>query len=177
MRIVAGRLGGRSFASPHSRRTHPMSDKMRGALFNVLGDIGGLDVLDAFAGSGALSFEAISRGAASALAIENDKPAQRAISENVAALGLEPIVTLVSANCGSWSDNNLGRLFGLVLADPPYDKLQPHILSKLARHLQPEGLYVLSWPGGVAPPDVEGCHQVAQKVYGDAQLIFYRRDG
>ena len=69
MRVIAGRLGGRLFDSPHTRRTHPMSDKARGALFNMLGDIEGMHVLDPFAGTGALSFEAISRGAASALAI------------------------------------------------------------------------------------------------------------
>jgi 16S rRNA (guanine966-N2)-methyltransferase len=83
MRIIAGRLGGRHFASPQGRRTHPMSDKMRGALFNALGDIDGLSVLDAFAGSGALAFEAVSRGAGHAVAIDVDKSAQRAIAENI----------------------------------------------------------------------------------------------
>ena len=60
MRIIAGTLGGRNFDSK-SQATHPMSEKMRGALFNVLGDIDGLKVLDCFAGSGAIGFEAISR--------------------------------------------------------------------------------------------------------------------
>ena len=72
MRIIAGYLGGRQFNSPRSNRTHPMSDKARGGLFNALGDISGLTVLDAFAGSGALSFEAISRGAESVIAVDID---------------------------------------------------------------------------------------------------------
>jgi 16S rRNA (guanine(966)-N(2))-methyltransferase RsmD len=76
MRIIAGTLGGRTFESPHGRRTHPMSDKVRGSLFNTLGDIDGLTILDAFAGSGALAFEAISRGAEHVLAIEIDNRAQ-----------------------------------------------------------------------------------------------------
>ena len=64
MKVVAGSRGGRNFASPHNNRTHPMSDKVRGALFNALGDLDGLSVLDAYAGSGACSLEAASRGAA-----------------------------------------------------------------------------------------------------------------
>jgi len=70
VRIIAGYLSGRQFNSPRSNRTHPMSDKARGGLFNSLGDISGLSLLDAFAGSGALSFEAISRGTASSVAVD-----------------------------------------------------------------------------------------------------------
>ncbi len=70
MRVIAGWLGGQNFDSPKSNRVHPMSDKMRGAIFGVLGDIKGLTVLDAFSGSGALAIESISRGAKSAIAID-----------------------------------------------------------------------------------------------------------
>lgn len=175
MRIIAGILGGRQFGSPHGNHTHPMSDKMRGALFNMLGDIHGLTVLDAFAGSGALSFEAVSRGAASALALDNDKPAQRTIAENVQALGLIKQIRLIGANVSSWSDNNPTAQFNLVLCDPPYDKLQLSLLQKLTRHLAPHGVYVLSWPGKLTPPEFHGLHQVAHKTYGDSQLVFFQQ--
>ena len=66
MRIIAGSLGGRVFKAPSGHRTHPMSEKIRGAIFNALGDISDLTVLDAFTGSGALCFEAVSRGVANA---------------------------------------------------------------------------------------------------------------
>ncbi|MEI6237412.1 MAG: RsmD family RNA methyltransferase [Candidatus Saccharibacteria bacterium] len=82
MRIVAGNLRGHHFDSPKNAKTHPMSDKMRGALFNMLGDIEGLTVFDAFGGSGALSFEAISRGAKSAIITEVDKYAWAVIKQN-----------------------------------------------------------------------------------------------
>jgi len=95
MRIIAGRLGGRLFDSPHSHKTHPMSDKARGALFNILGDISGMSVLDPFAGTGAISFEAVSRGAAGAVAIELDKQAQKVITANIASLGLIHEVKLI----------------------------------------------------------------------------------
>src|ERR1700756_1715958 len=102
MRIIAGRLGGRRFASPRGHRTHPMSDKMRGALFNSLGELAGLSVLDAFAGSGALAFEAVSRGAKGAVAIDLDRSAQQAIAANITALGLQDQVKLVRASAGAW---------------------------------------------------------------------------
>lgn len=175
MRIIAGSLGGRNFASPHSNRTHPMSDKMRGALFNSLGDIDGLTVLDAFAGSGALSFEAVSRGAASALALELDKSAQEAIVENIITLDVADQVELIRSHCGRWSDKNRTRLFDIVLADPPYDKIPTAPLDKLVRNLKVGGLYVLSWPGNQASVNFLGMDKLMEKSYGDGGLVFYRR--
>ena len=89
MRVIAGTLGGRNFSSPHTRRTHPMSEKARGALFNALGDIHGLSVLDAFAGSGACSIEAVSRGVQTkSMAIDIDPEAVKTIAENIRSLDL-----------------------------------------------------------------------------------------
>lgn len=174
MRVIAGSLGGRSFDSPKSARTHPMGDRIRGALFNTLGDIEGLTVLDAFAGTGALSFEAVSRGAVSALAIEIDKPAQRSIADSIRILGLEKAVKLIKANCSGWSDNNASQQFDLVIAAPPYDDLQPEVVAKLTRHIAKDGLFVLDWPGKQPAPVLAGLDIVEQKSYGDAQLVFYR---
>lgn len=172
MRVIAGTLGGRLFAAPHGHRTHPMSDKMRGALFNMLGDISGLTVLDAFAGSGALSFEAISRGAASSLAIENDRAAQRAIQENIAALGLAEQVHLIRASARAWLNTTDG-IFDLLLLDPPYDALQLSLLQLLAARLRPGGRLVLSWPGKMEPPVLNGLALVSSKNYGDGSLHSY----
>src|ERR1700733_7722884 len=100
MRIIAGKLGGRSFDSPGTDKTHPMSDKMRGALFNILGDVDDLIVLDAFGGSGALSLEAVSRGARSAIIMDSDRRAQQTIQENIQSLGLQDQIQLVNAGAG-----------------------------------------------------------------------------
>jgi 16S rRNA (guanine966-N2)-methyltransferase len=174
MRIIAGRLKGRNFDSPGSHKTHPMSDKARGALFNVLGDIHDLTVLDAFAGSGALSFEAVSRGAHSALAIDSDRLAQKVIADNIRALGLEDRVKLIKASASAWLQTNPHTKFDLVLCDPPYNNLQPGLLAKLAYRTEEDGLFVLSWPGDKEPPEIDGLRQLEYRQYGDASLVFYR---
>ena len=174
MRIVAGYLGGRTFKSPNGHRTHPMSDKVRGAIFNMLGDIKGLSVLDPFAGSGALSFEAISRGAARAIAIDSDKKAQVTIGENIRALDLNNRIKAIRANASSWSDNNPDLKFDIILCDPPYDKTQEKILQKLVKHLEADGVFMLSWPGGRKSPDLDGLTQISSKDYGDAIVVAYK---
>jgi 16S rRNA (guanine966-N2)-methyltransferase len=175
MRVIAGRLGGRNFASPNGHRTHPMSDKMRGAIFGVLGDIEGLTVLDAFAGSGALAIEAISRGAKSAVAIEVDKAAHTAITENIKSLGLEEQINATKAFAGAWSTRHQAKHFDLILLDPPYDNIPYRDLEKLPRHLAEQGTVVLSWPTNVRLPIFNELKVVQSKSYGDSQLVFYQK--
>lgn len=175
MRVIAGYLGGRQFESPHGHRTHPMSDKIRGAIFNMLGDIKGLTFLDAFAGSGALSFEAISRGARHVVALDIDNNAKKTIHLNIEQLGVAERIKFVHINAGTWSNKNRNALFDIVLCDPPYDDVQLLSLYKLVRNVKPGGLYVLSWPGRIELPKLKQLEIVTQKDYGDAQLAFYRR--
>jgi len=175
MRVIAGNLGGRQFDSPKGHRTHPMADRVRGGLFNSLGDISGLTVLDAFAGSGALSFEAVSRGAENAVAIDIDKSAYQALANNISKLGIKDRVMATQANVSSWSNNNEQLQFDLVFTAPPYDSLQLSVVQKLARHVKKGGLYVLDWPGNLEPPLIESLDQIKQLGYGDAQLVFYRK--
>lgn len=175
MRVIAGSLGGRQFESPHGHRTHPMSDKVRGAMFNSLGDITGLTVLDAFAGSGALSFEAVSRGAASALAIEVDKRAHMVITKNIASLGVSDQVKAVRAFTNSWSTRHQNEKFDIIVADPPFDALPFRDLKILPRHLVEGGILVLAWPGKSDPYYIPGFTESDIKSYGDIQLIFYKK--
>jgi 16S rRNA (guanine966-N2)-methyltransferase len=178
MRIIAGKLKGREFKTPGSHKTHPMSDKVRGALFNVLGDIDGLNFLDAFAGSGALAFEAASRGAASVTAIDKDRAAHSVLDRNVKELRLQPVIHVVRANTGGWSIHNMQKKFDVLLLDPPYTDLQVNLLGRLVkRHLSQEGLAVLSYPGKEEPPRFEGAEIASTKKYGDSQLVFYRKVG
>jgi 16S rRNA (guanine966-N2)-methyltransferase len=177
MRVIAGTLGGRTFDSPGTVKTHPMSDKARGALFNILGDVAGLTFLDAFAGSGALAFEAASRGAAQAVLLEQDTTAQKTIERNIAALGLERQVKLTKAAVGPWLETSVGTgdVYDVVMCDPPYDHLQQGLITRLATRVKAGGLLVLSWPGVATAPVYTDFEVVLQRSYGDMQLIFYRR--
>lgn len=177
MRIIAGSLGGRKFNSPRTNATHPMGDKVRGALFNILGDIDGLSVLDAFAGTGAIGFEAISRGAASVTAIENDRSAQATIAENKKLLGIGEQLRLVATTAGNWhKTTDDAQMFDLVILDPPYQQLQQETLKQLATRVSADGLLIVSWPLGEEPMEFDGFMQIERRSYGDAQLIFYRRN-
>lgn len=175
MRIIAGTLGGRQFRAPGGHRTHPMSEKMRGAMFGVLGDIDGLTVLDAFAGTGALAFEALSRGAQSAVLLDDDKLAALAIQENITSLGLEDKARFTKADARAWSRRFANKRFDLLLVDPPYDKLPFPVIEAIVRNLAEGGTYALSWPSQYEHPRLVGLEVVANKVYGDAQLVFYKQ--
>jgi len=95
MRIVAGERGGRRISAPRGAVTRPTSDRVREALFSILGDLGGVEVLDAFAGSGALGLEALSRGAATATFWETSTAALRALRGNIEALGFGDRTTVL----------------------------------------------------------------------------------
>lgn len=148
---------------------------MRGALFNMLGDLEGLTVLDAFAGSGALGFEAISRGASSVLAIDSDRSAQQTIAGNIRKLALAGQVKLVKASASAWLSTNPEATFDIVLCDPPYDDLQQVTIQKLTDAVAPKGIFVLSWPGKQPLPELNGVELLESRNYGDAQLGFYKR--
>jgi 16S rRNA (guanine966-N2)-methyltransferase len=175
MRIIAGTLKGRLFDAPKGHKTHPMGDKQRGALFNTLGDISGLTVLDLYAGSGALSLEAISRGAVRATAIELDKTAQEAIVNNIHNLGLHDKVTLASSRVASWSKKHITEWFDIVLCDPPYDKVLEQSIQKLTTHVARGGIFVLSWPASLPIPEFPGLEVIKSNTYANAKLIFYNK--
>jgi 16S rRNA (guanine966-N2)-methyltransferase len=176
MRIIAGKLKGREIRPPSGHKTHPMSDKVRGALFNILGDVEGLSFLDIFAGSGALSIEAISRGAGSAVAIDVDRAAYGSIDRNIQELGLRNRIKAVRAHASGWSARNTEQKFDVLLFDPPYDDLQINLVERLIKlHLKPGGLAVLSFPGNFKPEKLANTEIVTAKNYGDAQLVFYRK--
>lgn len=175
MRIITGQLKGRIYDAPRGHHTHPMGDKVKGALFNTLGDITGLTVLDAYAGSGALSFEAISRGAVSALAIDDDKEAYQTIKANCEKLDVKDMVTPMRKNISGWTRNNQHKQFDIVIADPPYDQIDPTVLKKLIQQVKLGGIYVLSWPSSEPIRQFTGLEVLTSKKHAGAQLVFYRK--
>lgn len=175
MRVISGALKGRHFEAPPGHRTHPMGDKIRGALFNMLGDISGLTVFDPYAGTGALSFEALSRGAKHATLVEIEKTAQQIIAANIEALSLVDKTTFVPGNCTRWSLRYPDETFDLLLCDPPYDRVLIGVIEKLGKHVKKNGLLVLSWPRHVEVTELHGFTQIKASVYANARLVFYRR--
>lgn len=175
VRIIAGRLGGRVIEGSGTERTHPMSERIRNALFNSLGDeVEGARVLDAFAGSGAVGFEALSRGADGLVLVERDRIAQKIIDKNIGTLGVNERAQLVKANVSSWADTTKDR-FDIIFADPPYHDPQLSTVAKLFLLLKPNGLMVLSYPGrGEAPTNTEVV-VVDNRSYGTAALAYYRK--
>ncbi len=131
MRVVAGEFKGRRLHAPRGVRTRPTADRVREALFSMLGDVSGARVLDLYAGSGALGIEALSRGAGSALFVERDRPALAALRRNLEAVGADADVKREDA---------LGFLtraegtFDLVFCDPPYDEA-PRVAAALSEAL------------------------------------------
>ncbi|MEA2335292.1 MAG: rRNA (guanine966-N2)-methyltransferase [Solirubrobacteraceae bacterium] len=125
MRVIAGDLGGRHIQAPVGRVTRPTSDRVREALFAMLDDVGGLRVLDLFAGSGALGIEALSRGVAEAVFVERDALALRALRANLASLDLaapRARVRRSDALAALRSARRRKETYDLIFIDPPYAK-------------------------------------------------------
>jgi 16S rRNA (guanine966-N2)-methyltransferase len=177
VRVVAGRLGGRIFDSPRTHRTHPMSEKARGAIFNALGDIEGLTLLDAYAGSGAVAIEAVSRGAREVLAIDVDAEAVKTVSGTIKLLGIQKELTVLRKNISGWSRNNQTRQFDVVVADPPYSDIRPDVIERLTLHVKQGGVFVLSWPSSETVRDFAAHTRLAVRPLGDITLVFYRKIG
>ena len=181
MKILAGELRGRPLAQPKTRATRPLSDKVRAALFDVAGAPAGQAVLDAYAGSGAAGFEALSRGAVLVDAIEANARVARTIQQNATALGLDWGYVLHQITVASWlaapAQNPPAPRYGLIIADPPYAQLGPDILNRLATFLTPGGVMVVSHSSKLPSPALESAKLIKQKVYGDTALTFYKHPG
>lgn len=174
VRLIAGTYGGRFLDAPDTTRTHPMGERMRAAMFNILGELDGKVVLDAFAGTGALGLEALSRGADMATFVERDRIAQKVIGNNIKLLGVAGRAKLIKASVASWSGTAAPAQFDVIFADPPYHDLQLSTVSRLVNYLKPKGLMILSHPGRESAPTVNGVVVVDNRSYGDAALAFYQ---
>lgn len=176
LRIIAGTLKDQLILTPKSDITHPMSEKIRGAVFSLLGDINDLKILDAYAGSGSFGFEAISRGASSCLMIENSSKAQTAVEKTINQLDLSSKVSLVRSSNLKWNKETK-ELFDIVFLDPPYDKIQSSSLLELSKRVTKEGLIILSIPSSLST-EIKNIfinyQLLAEKTYGSATILVFR---
>jgi 16S rRNA (guanine966-N2)-methyltransferase len=148
VRIVAGRFGGRTLVAPRGRSTRPTSDRVREALFSILGAdrVAGACALDLFAGSGALGIEALSRGAAQAVLVDSSAAAVAAIHRNLSGLDVEAEVRRQDALAYLRGASRDARQYDLVFLDPPYrhaSALGPELSRALAPVLAPDARVVV----------------------------------
>ncbi len=175
MRIVAGSRKGHRIAAPKGVVTRPTSDRVREAVFNIVGPVDGASVLDVFAGSGALGLEALSRGAARCTFVERDRAACRVIKENLEKLRLTGAVVLCrDAERALREEVARGHRFDLVLVDAPYDEWERHeaVLAELLPALLGEdGLAVIETEQRVEPELPLAL--VTSRRYGSARITVF----
>jgi len=186
MRIIGGSLKGRAIKAPDGRTTRPTSDRARESLFNVLQHaewapgLEGARVIDAFAGSGALGFEAMSRGAAFCLFVETDAGARGCIRDNVEAFQLFGTTRIHRRSATDLGPKpaGLGGLFDLAFLDPPYHHgLVPLAMAQLAsgQWLAPEAVVVAETGSDEPPLAVPDWTILDDRNYGAARVYFLRR--
>ena len=180
MRIIAGsRKGARIFA-PKGLETRPTADRVREAAFNLLGPDAAEDatVLDLFAGSGAMGLEALSRGAAHATFVENDREACRTINSNLDKLGLEGATVLCQdALTALRADARQGTRYDLVLVDPPYRRfssLQNAMIRHLPEVLAPDGTLLVETAAD-EEPELPLAKRKSRR-YGAARLTLFEHE-
>ena len=190
IRIISGIFKNHKIASPNSRQTHPMSERIRNDIFNnIHQDVHNATVLDAFAGTGAIGLEALSRGAKKVTFIEKNRLAQKILANN-----LEQITSkndkvgksqLIRSSVNGWLNSTEseyidGKLdilptFNIIFADPPYYDPQFPTLQKLALRLENDGLFIVSQPKELEDICIESLTLISHKIYSGAKILIFRK--
>ena len=176
VRIIAGKYGGRIIDAPGRSSTHAMGERVRNALFNSIGgEVEGVRVLDAFAGSGAVGLEALSRGASFATFVEKDRIAAKIIAANCQLLGADTSSDVIKTTVSNWLETADPDLYDIIFADPPYHDEQFSTVKRLFGLLKPNGLMVLSHTGIREVPVQNEIVVVDNRSYGNAHLTYFRK--
>ena len=188
IRLISGIFKNHKITAPNSRQTHPMSERARNAIFNAIQQrIPNAEVLDAFAGTGALGLEAVSRGAKKVIFIEKSRSAQKILSENlkITEKNLNAgEAKLIRASVSSWlnsteSQFHLGEIeempsFDIIFADPPYYDPQFPTIKNLCKRLNTDGILILSQPKELENFESEELVLVNEKLYSGAKILFFK---
>jgi len=182
MRVVGGRLRGRALQAPKSMDVRPTADRLRESLFNILvhayGDpVTGARVLDLFAGTGALGIEAVSRGAAFALFVDQGVEARALLRANVEALGLGGVTRIFRRDATKLGPAHPLPPFSLVFLDPPYGEglaEQALASARVGGWLVPDALIVVEEATDARFAAPEAFVELDRRVYDDSELIFLR---
>jgi len=183
MRIVGGQHRGRALAAPRTRDIRPTSDRLRENLFNILlhayGDpVTGARVLDLFAGTGALGLEAMSRGAAFALFVDDGAEARALIRENVTTIGLGGATKIFRRDATKLGEAHPIEPFSVVFLDPPYGRglAGPALMSaQSGGWLTPDALIVVEESASAAFSAPEGFTEIERRRYDDTEFVVLKR--
>ena len=168
--ITSGKYRGRIIKSPKSEGTHPMGSREKLALFNMITDkIPGAEVLDAYAGSGALGIEAISRGAKTADFVEKDQKVAINIMNNLKSLGIDKADFFITPA----EKLKTQKHYDVIFADPPYDKFSSEAIIYLTKFLKDGGVFVLSHPEPIS--DIPGLNLTKTRKYARAHISIYQK--
>jgi 16S rRNA (guanine966-N2)-methyltransferase len=182
MRIVGGALRGRPLATPKSQAIRPTADRLRESLFNILGHAygdpaSGARVLDLFAGTGALGIEAVSRGGAFALFVDEAAEARALLRENLTTLGLGGVTRIFRRDATKLGVADPVEPFALAFLDPPYGKDLAAKALASARGggwLAPDALIVVEEAVKSAFVAPEGFAELERRAYDDTEFVFLR---
>ncbi|MFN0262577.1 16S rRNA (guanine(966)-N(2))-methyltransferase RsmD [Tepidamorphus sp. 3E244] len=182
MRVVGGKFKGKALAAPTSNTIRPTSDRLREAVFNILEHahddvVDGARVLDLFAGTGALGIEALSRGARSALFVDDGLEARGLIRRNLESLGIMGLARISKRDVAHLGPANAQGGFTLAFADPPYNKgLGTKALNALAngQWLADGALVVVEEAKGAEMSVPDTFEALETRAYGDTQVTFLR---
>lgn len=175
LRVLSGKFKGRALKSPQSSSTHPMGSREKLALFNMLQPyLEGATVLDAYAGTGALGIEALSRGADAVTFVEQNPSVARLIRENLRTVGGEQESEVFTGSVKEFSEAaDLVGKYDLILADPPYDQFRAEEIAGLVRLLRNGGIFALSFPFRDGAPEFPGLELQTARKYAAAGIALY----
>jgi len=175
LRVISGKYKGMKLASPQNSAAHPMGAREKNALFNLLRPwIINAQVLDAYAGSGALGIEALSRGAVSAVFVERQSAVAQTLRANLSHVGVQPEVITSTVTTVAERAEWQGK-FDLIIADPPYDHFQQSEVEALAKLLAPDGILALSYPAKLGELELAGLRLLTARRYAAAGIGIYQK--
>ena len=177
MRIISGSRRGHKLFEFEGQDIRPTTDRVKESIFNLIQSyVINADVLDMFAGSGALSFEAVSRGANSAVLVDCDKNSVAVINKNIRALGFENVCKVLNMSCFDYVSTTANK-FDIIFLDPPYNKgfIEPALSAISDRSLLAEdGIIVLESDDTDFKSEVAGLEVIKQKRYGRTFITIYK---
>lgn len=177
MQIISGKFKGARLKSPNDEKTHPMGSREKLALFNMLtGKIEGKIILDAFAGTGALGLESLSRGAKSVVFLEKSPKIAKILQENVKNVLKTEQTEETKIFITGVEEFQTNNKFDLIFADPPYDFYSEALIRPLVQFLDENGVLCLSFPKTAKTPELEGLSLITRRDYAAASIALFQKN-